>query len=67
MLCLKKGLRIVVVLKTVLSDVLSVHDCSDKVLVVDVPLAVLVPHQQLLRLLVTQLLPECGQEMSELS
>ena len=45
---------------------LSIHDGSDEVLVVDVALAVLVAHQQLLRLLVSQLLTKSGQEVTEL-
>ena len=46
---------------------LSVHNSSDKVLVVDVSLAVLVTHQQLLSLLVSQLLTKGGQQVTELS
>ena len=50
-----------------LSDLnLAVHDGPDEVLVVDVTLAVLVAHEELLGLLVTQLFPEGGQQVPEL-
>ena len=45
---------------------LSVHDGSDEVFVVDVALAVLVAHQQLLGLLVAELLPERGEQVPQL-
>ena len=45
---------------------LAVHHSPDEVLVVDVALAVLVAHKELLGLLVTQLLPESGQQVPEL-
>ena len=46
---------------------LAVHHSPDEVLVVDVSLAVLVASEQLLCLLITQLLPEGGQQVSQLS
>ena len=50
-----------------LSDLnLAVHYGPDEVLVVDVTLAVLVAHEELLGLLVTQLFPEGGQKVPEL-
>ena len=48
------------------SFALSVHDGSDEVLVVDVALAVLVAHQQLLGLLVAELLAERGEQVPQL-
>ena len=45
---------------------LAVHHSPDEVFVVDVALAVLVAHKELLGLLVTQLLPESGQQVPEL-
>lgn len=45
---------------------LAVHHSPDEVLVVDVALAVLVAHEELLRLLVAKLLPQGGQKVPEL-
>ena len=45
---------------------LAVHHSSDEVLVVDVALAVLVAHKELLGLLVAKLLPQGGQQVPEL-
>ena len=45
---------------------LAVHHSPDEVLVVDVSLAVLVAHKELLRLLIAQLLPKGGQQVPKL-
>ena len=50
----------------ILCQDLSVHDCSDEVLVVDVPLVVLMASKQLFRLFITQLLAKSCQKMTQL-